>query len=68
VIGWAIGEHLYTELVDSAAATAVAVHGELADQVIVRADRGCQYTFQAAGAVRPQAQSGVVCRAPGVLG
>ena len=44
VIGWAIDEHMRTDLVESALAMAVAMRGELADQVILHADRGCQYT------------------------
>lgn len=34
VIGWAIDEHLHTDLVESALAMAVAMRGELAEQVI----------------------------------
>lgn len=44
VIGWAIDEHLRTDLVESALSMAVAMRGELADEVILHADRGCQYT------------------------
>lgn len=44
VIGWAIDEYLHTDLVTAAVAMAVAMRGELADQVILHADRGCQYT------------------------
>ncbi|MGE5695467.1 MAG: IS3 family transposase, partial [Candidatus Sericytochromatia bacterium] len=44
VIGWAIEEHLSTDLVQAAVAMAVAMRGELAGQVILHADRGCQYT------------------------
>ena len=44
VIGWAIDEYLHTDLVESAVAMAVAMRGELAEQVIFHADRGCQYT------------------------
>jgi putative transposase len=44
VIGWAIDDHLRTELVESAVAMAVAMRGELAHEVILHADRGCQYT------------------------
>jgi putative transposase len=44
VIGWAIDEHLRTELVESALSMAVAMRGELAEEVILHADRGCQYT------------------------
>jgi putative transposase len=44
VIGWAIDEHLRTELVEDALSMAVAMRGALADEVILHADRGCQYT------------------------
>jgi putative transposase len=44
VIGWAIDEHLRTDLVESALSMAVAIRGELAHEVILHADRGCQYT------------------------
>jgi len=44
VIGWAIDEHLRTDLVESALSMAVAMRGELAQEVILHADRGCQYT------------------------
>jgi transposase InsO family protein len=44
VIGWAIDEHMRADLVESAVAMAVAMRGELAERVILHADRGCQYT------------------------
>ena len=44
VIGWAIDQHLRTDLVESALSMAVAMRGELAQEVILHADRGCQYT------------------------
>ena len=44
VIGWAIDDHMRTDLVTSAVAMAVAMRGELAGEVILHADRGCQYT------------------------
>jgi putative transposase len=44
VIGWAIDEHLRTDLVTAALSMAVAMRGELAKAVILHADRGCQYT------------------------
>ena len=44
VIGWAIDDHLRTDLVESALSMAVAMRGELAETVIFHADRGCQYT------------------------
>ena len=42
VIGWAIDEHMHTDLVQAALSMAVAMRGELADEVILHADRGCQ--------------------------
>jgi transposase InsO family protein len=45
VIGWAIDEHLHTDLVESALSMAVAMRGELAETVILHADRGCQGGF-----------------------
>jgi putative transposase len=44
VIGWAIDDHMRTELVESAVAMAVAMRGALAQDVVLHADRGCQYT------------------------
>jgi len=44
VIGWAIDEHMRAELVLAALTMAVVLRGELADTVILHADRGCQYT------------------------
>jgi transposase InsO family protein len=44
VIGWAIDDHLCTDLVESAVSMAVAMRGALAERVILHADRGCQYT------------------------
>ena len=44
VIGWAIDDHMRTDLVESALSMAVAMRGELAQTVILHADRGCQYT------------------------
>ncbi|QWY65343.1 IS3 family transposase (plasmid) [Mycobacterium avium subsp. hominissuis] len=44
VIGWAIDEYLHTDLVQAAVQMAVTMRGELGDQVILHADRGCQYT------------------------
>ena len=46
VIGWAIDEYLHTDMVQAALAMAVAMRGELAEQVILHADRGCQYTSE----------------------
>ncbi len=39
VIGWAIDEHLHTDLVQAALEMAVPMRGELAEQVILHADR-----------------------------
>jgi transposase InsO family protein len=44
VVGWALDDHLHTDLVESALAMAVAMRGGLAQKVIFHADRGCQYT------------------------
>ena len=44
MIGWAIDEYLHTDLVEAAVAMAVAMRGELAEEVVLHADRGCQYT------------------------
>ena len=44
VIGWAIDEHMHAVLVTAALAMAVAMRGQLAEQVILHADHGCQYT------------------------
>ena len=44
VIGWAL-EYLHTDLVQAAVAMAVAMRGELAEQVVLHADRGCQGGF-----------------------
>ena len=38
VLGWAVDEHLGTDLVISAVAMAVAMRGELAEQVVLHAD------------------------------
>jgi putative transposase len=51
VIGWAIDDYLGTDLVTSA----VAMRGELAGEVILHADRGCQGRhLSSARAVRPR--------------
>lgn len=44
VIGWAIDDHMRADLVEVAVAMAVAMRGELAQQVVLHADRGCQFT------------------------
>jgi hypothetical protein len=38
VIGWAIDDHMRTDLVESAVAMAIAMRGELAEAVILHAD------------------------------
>ena len=38
VIGWALDEYLHTDLVQAAVAMAVAMRGELAEQVVLHAD------------------------------
>lgn len=52
MIDWAINDHMRTDLVEAA----VAMRGELAEQVVLHADRGCQYTSgqQARFAHNPQ--------------
>lgn len=42
MIGWAIDEHLHTDLVEAAVAMAVTMRGKLAERVVLHADRGCQ--------------------------
>ena len=44
VIGWGIDEQMSTDLVQAAVAMAVTMRAGLASEVILRADRGCQYT------------------------
>ena len=69
VIGWAIDEHMHTDLVTAALAMAVAMRGDLAAQVILHADRGCPVHLGAARAVRPQPQPGPLSRPhSGMLG
>jgi putative transposase len=41
VIGWAVNEHMHTDLVQPALAMAMAMRGELAEEIIVHTDRGC---------------------------
>ena len=66
VIGWAIDEHLRTDLVEGALLMAVAMRGEVAPEVILHADRGCQYTSAqlarfAAGTTWPAQSAVPVC-------
>ena len=53
VIGWALDEHLHTDLVQAAMAVAVALRGELAEQVVLHADRGWSVHLGTARTVRP---------------
>jgi len=53
VIGWALDEYLHTDLVQAAMAVAVALRGELAEQVVLHADRGCPVHLGTARTVRP---------------
>lgn len=46
VVGWAVEDHLRTDLVEAALRRAVALRGELPQKVIFHADRGTQYTSQ----------------------
>ena len=51
-IGWAVDEHMHTDLIQAAPTMAVAMRGELAQQVISHADRGLSVHLAAAGRVR----------------
>ncbi|WP_232784476.1 IS3 family transposase [Mycobacteroides chelonae] len=44
VLGWAVEDHMRTDLVTSALSMAVTMRGQLPGQVIFHADRGAQYT------------------------
>ena len=44
VLGWAVEDHMRTNLVESALSMAITVRSVLPDQVIFHADRGTQYT------------------------
>ena len=46
VVGWAIDDHLRTDLVETALRRAVTLRGAFPGKVIFHADRGCQYTSQ----------------------
>ncbi|MHA7653740.1 hypothetical protein ACX9NE_28595 [Mycobacterium sp. ML4] len=52
VIGWAIDDYLHTDLVQAAPEMAMAMRGELAEQVMLHADHGCQVHLSTARAVR----------------
>jgi len=44
VIGWAIAEHMRTDLVEDALRMAITLRGELPEKVVFHTDRGTQYT------------------------
>jgi putative transposase len=44
VLGWAVEDHMRTDLVETALTRAVTLRGELPGQVIFHADRGTQFT------------------------
>jgi transposase InsO family protein len=46
VVGWAVEDHLRTDLVEAALRRAVTLRGELPGKVIFHADRGTQYTSE----------------------
>jgi transposase InsO family protein len=46
VLGWAVEDHLRTDLVEAALRRAVTLRGELPEKVIFHADRGTQYTSE----------------------
>jgi putative transposase len=46
VVGWAVDDHLRTDLVQTALRRAVTLRGAFPGTVIFHADRGCQYTSQ----------------------
>lgn len=50
VLGWAVADHMRTELVTDALAQAVAVRGGQVSGTIMHSDRGTQYTAQAMAA------------------
>ena len=52
VIGWAIADHMRTDLVEDALKMAITLRGELPDQVVFHADRGTQYASDADHPVR----------------
>jgi transposase InsO family protein len=66
VIGWAIAEHMRTDLVEQALQMAITLRGELPEHVVFHADRGTQYAsaqitaFAAAnGITRSMGRTGV---------
>jgi len=46
VIGWAIADHMRTDLVQDALQMAITLRGELPDKVVFHADRGTQYASE----------------------
>ncbi len=66
VIGWAIADHMRTDLVQAALKMAITLRGDLPDQVVFHTDRGTQYaseqmsTFAAAnGITRSMGYTGI---------
>jgi transposase InsO family protein len=45
VIGWAIADHMRTDLVEDALRMAIVLRGQLPDKVVFHADRGTQGGF-----------------------
>jgi transposase InsO family protein len=62
VIGWAVDDHMHTDLVESALTMAVAMRGELAETVILHADQGCEYPSAQIARIALGAQSGALGR------
>ncbi len=46
VIGWAIADHMRTDLVEDALKMAITLRGELPEKVVFHADRGTQYASE----------------------
>ncbi|OLT52776.1 transposase [Corynebacterium sp. CNJ-954] len=46
IIGWAMDTHMHTDLVERALRMAHTLRGELPDDVVFHADRGCQFTSE----------------------
>jgi transposase InsO family protein len=69
VIGWAIDDHMRTDLVESALSMAVAMRGELGADGHLARRQAVSVHIRAAGPVRPPAQRGPLGRSyRGVLG
>jgi putative transposase len=65
VIGWAIAEHMRTDLVQDALQMAIILRGELPEQVVFHTDRGTQYA--SAQLARFAAKNGIT-RSMGLTG